>query len=900
MTTPVHNDYTYVDKTTGQTVDFAAKSDELMVRLSRGTTQESLNDVVENTRSLSVSQGYNLERGFAAVWVTPGSDRESAEDSLDSRPEVESTIPVLVDQYGASRYFLPDEFTVQFRDDVDTGRMEEILDELGARVITKQRTPGYYTLAVPEGQGLFEAIRASAERDEVLFAEPSEVSFNSALPVAPSDPDFNQLWGLENTGQTVNGVIGTAGADISATEAWDMVRGDREVIVAVIDTGADLDHDDLEDNILPRAAEDWDFADGADPSPEDEDGHGSHVSGTVAAVGNTIGVIGVAPDCRVMPLRVDLTTGMNQNRADAINYVAQRARNEPERRFVINCSWRMNGDHAGVRTAIQNAVRDNVVVVFAAGNDGLNTDISPQFPGVYPEVMAVAALDSDDVRATFSNVGTNVDVAAPGVNIFSTLPGGTHGFLDGTSMASPHVAGVAALVWSRNRGLTNEQVRRVVEHTCDNVDGVNPGVAGMLGRGRVNAARAVAAAVPLVTAFSLRADLTGDGRADIVGFGDAGVWVALNNGNGTFQPITKVIDNFAYDAGGWRVEKHPRFLADLTGDGRADIVGFGDAGVWVALNNGNGTFQPITKVIDNFAYDAGGWRVEKHPRFLADLTGDGRADIVGFGDAGVWVALNNGNGTFQPITKVIDNFAYDAGGWRVEKHPRFLADLTGDGRADIIGFGDAGVWVALNNGNGTFQPITKVIDNFAYDAGGWRVEKHPRFLADLTGDGRADIIGFGDAGVWVALNNGNGTFQPITKVIDNFAYDAGGWRVEKHPRFLADLTGDGRADIIGFGDAGVWVALNNGNGTFQPITKVIDNFAYDAGGWRVEKHPRFLADLTGDGRADIIGFGDAGVWVALNKGDGSVKPITKVIDNFAYSAGGWRVGRHPRLVPGPW
>jgi len=118
-----------------------------------------------------------------------------------------------------------------------------------------------------------------------------------------------------------------------------------------------------------------------------------------------------------------------------------------------------------------------------------------------------------------------------------------------------------------------------------------------------------------------------------------------------------------------------------------------------------------------------------------------------------------------------------------------------------------------------------VIDNFAYSAGGWRVDRHPRFLADLTGDGRADIVGFGDAGVYIALSNGDGSFQPIRRVIDNFAYSAGGWRVERHPRFLADLMGDRRADIVGFGDAGV------------------------AGGWRVDRHPRFLADLTGDGRA---------------------------------------------------
>ncbi|MGH3566763.1 MAG: FG-GAP repeat domain-containing protein, partial [Pseudonocardia sp.] len=152
------------------------------------------------------------------------------------------------------------------------------------------------------------------------------------------------------------------------------------------------------------------------------------------------------------------------------------------------------------------------------------------------------------------------------------------------------------------------------------------------------------------------------------------------------------------------------------------------------------------------------------------------------------------------------------------------------------------------------------IANFGFSAGGWRVDRHPRFLADVTGDGRADIVGFGDAGVWVSLNNGDGTFQAPRLVVANFAVEAGGWRVDRHPRFLADLTGDGGADIVGFGDAGVWVALNSGNGTFVAPRLVVENFGFSAGGWRVDRHPRFLADVTGDGRADIVGFGDAGVW----------------------------------------
>lgn len=198
-----------------------------------------------------------------------------------------------------------------------------------------------------------------------------------------------------------------------------------------------------------------------------------------------------------MPLRVDLTAGMNQNRADAINYVGQQATANPNRRYVINCSWRMNGDHTGVRTAIQNAVNRNVGV-FAAGNNNQNTDITPQYPGVYPEVIAVAALDQQDRKAIFptwgSNFGSNVDVSAPGVNIWSTVLVNNYGFKSGTSMAAPHVAGLAALVWSRNRSLTNQQVRQVIQDTCDNIDAANPGFIGQLGRGRINAFQATSQA----------------------------------------------------------------------------------------------------------------------------------------------------------------------------------------------------------------------------------------------------------------------------------------------------------------------------------------------------------------------------------------------------------------------
>ena len=336
-----------------------------------------------------------------------------------------------------------------------------------------------------------------------------------------------------------------------------------------------------------------------------------------------------------------------------------------------------------------------------------------------------------------------------------------------------------------------------------------------------------------------------------------------------------VVYGFNFDTG-WRTENHVRFLADLCGDGRADIVGFGDDGVWTARNNGDGTFQAPKFVLMDLGYNQA-WRVDKHPRFARDLTGDGKADIIGFGDNGVHIALSNGDGTFQPSLMTLKEFGYNQG-WRVDEHPRFVTDLTGDGKADIIGFSDDGVHVALGNGDGTFQPPQPVLAEFN-QAQGWQAAKHLRITGDLNGDRRADIVGFGDAGVYAAASRGDGTFDPAAFILADLGYNQG-WRVENHPRFAADVTGDGRANLVGFGDDGVWTSVTGGSGAKLAVA----DFAYHQG-WRVPLHPRYLADLTGDGKADIIGFGDAGVYTAISNGDGTFHPASFVLADFGYQAG---------------
>ena len=373
------------------------------------------------------------------------------------------------------------------------------------------------------------------------------------------------------------------------------------------------------------------------------------------------------------------------------------------------------------------------------------------------------------------------------------------------------------------------------------------------------------------------ARLTRRGHADIVGFGECGVWTALGDGAGSFRPPRVVLANFGLQAGGWQIDRHPRFAVDLTGDGCADIVGFGDAGVWTALGNGDGTFKEPHFVLGNFGTEQG-WRVDRHPRFIAVLTNSGHPDIVGFGDAGVWVALGNGDGSFQEPRFVLANFGFDQG-WRVDKHPRFVTNIRKSGFGDIVGCGDAGVWTALGTDDGGFAQARFVLANLGIDQG-WRVDKHPRFVAPLRGGRMGDLVGFGDAGVWTALSRGDGGFEDARFVLANFGVDQG-WRVDQHPRFVTDLTGDGRSDVVGFGDAGVWTAVGTGDGGLNESRFVLANFGTEQG-WRVDRHPRLLDRLTSGKHADIVGFGDAGVWTALGDGQGGFLASNFVLASFGY------------------
>jgi serralysin len=318
---------------------------------------------------------------------------------------------------------------------------------------------------------------------------------------------------------------------------------------------------------------------------------------------------------------------------------------------------------------------------------------------------------------------------------------------------------------------------------------------------------------------------------------------------------------------GWLdFDRVPRYLADINGDGMADIAGFADDGVHVSLNDGTGTFAPSTFVLPTFGAVAGGWSSEDHyPRHLADVTGDGRADIIGFGDNGVYVAKANASGSFEAASLKLGNFGVVAGGWSTDdRNPREMADVNGDGLADIVGFGDNAVYVALAQADGSFGRMGVALAGFGAVAGGWTSnDKYPRRLADINGDDRADIVAFGDNAVFVALGNADGTFSARAQTITTFGYIAGGWTSnDQFPRQLGDVNGDGCADIIGFGEIGAYVALADGRGSFSSTVLALEDFGTRDGWWSNQVFNKQVVDIDGDNRAEVIGFGDVGVFAS--------------------------------------
>ncbi len=391
-----------------------------------------------------------------------------------------------------------DEIIIKFAPTATQAEKNAILGDLGATKLKdlKRMNAASHRL---HGLTVEQAVQRYKNSPKIEYIEPNYIR---QVEEIPNDPQFSGLWGLLNTGQTG----GRPDADIDAEMAWDVFTGSENVVVGIIDTGADFNHPDLAANIYTNPGETpgngidddgngyiddvrgWDFANN-DNSPMDDNGHGTHTAGTVGAVGdNGIGVVGVNWRVRIMPLKAFNAGGgaTDVDLIEAIQYSTMMGV-----RLTSN-SWGGGPFSAAMFQAISAANAAGILFVAAAGNSGSDNDAFPHYPSGYdlPNVVSVAATDHNDALAGFSSYGaTTVDLGAPGVDILSTLPGNSYGHFSGTSMATPHVSGVLALICGRFPGIGAPQAKALLLIRTDPV----PGLAGrVLSGGRLNAFGAIA------------------------------------------------------------------------------------------------------------------------------------------------------------------------------------------------------------------------------------------------------------------------------------------------------------------------------------------------------------------------------------------------------------------------
>ncbi len=332
------------------------------------------------------------------------------------------------------------------------------------------------------GMSTKEAIARLKSHQAIEYVEPD---YQVSIAQTPDDPRFDELWGLNNDGQTG----GTADADIDAVEAWDISTGSRDVVVGVIDTGIDYSHSDLASNMWVNSSEvpgdgiDNDgngFVDDVhginaitnSGDPMDDEGHGTHVSGTIGASGNNAtGVVGVNHEVSLVGCKF-LDAAGNGSTSDAIKCIDYMVglKNAGVNLRVLNNSWGGGGYSQALADAIASSETADLLFVAAAGNDTIDNDVNPHYPSNYENasVLSVASTDQTDNISWFSHYGlTSVDMGAPGSAILSTTPGESYASYSGTSMATPHVAGAAALVLSINPELNTQELKELLMSSGD-------------------------------------------------------------------------------------------------------------------------------------------------------------------------------------------------------------------------------------------------------------------------------------------------------------------------------------------------------------------------------------------------------------------------------------------------
>lgn len=415
---------------------------------------------------------------------------------------VQRTTPQQGEIVQSRNIMIADHVMIRLATSNDTAKLETLVREQGLIVRKVMKMPGSYLISIPdETPAALPRLLAilGNEKQLIRYVEPDYVV--RSQQTFPNDPLFNNLWGLNN--------LGNPSADISAPEIWDLTTGSPEIVIGAIDTGIDYNHPDLASNIWSNAGEvangvdddgngyiddiqGWNF-NNDDNNPMDGQGHGTHTAGTIGAVGNNgVGVAGVAWRCQIIPLKFldNSGYGVISDAADALTYVAALRRRGVNIKVTSN-SWGGGGYSSTFRECLEENAALDILFMAAAGNDSRNNDVSPFYPASYTvaNVLSIAATDSSDGLAYFSHYGSNsVHLAAPGMSVFSTFPNSRYGTMSGTSMATPHVTGVAALLWTLWPSARASDIRDAILKGVDPL----PSLTGItITGGRLNARKSV-------------------------------------------------------------------------------------------------------------------------------------------------------------------------------------------------------------------------------------------------------------------------------------------------------------------------------------------------------------------------------------------------------------------------
>jgi subtilisin family serine protease len=696
------------------------------------------------------------------------------------------------------------------------------------------------------GKGVDDALDRYQHRRDVVFAEPNFLA--SATLAAPNDPSFKSQYGLVRIG---------------ATDGWGVYPGSYSAAagptIAVVDTGVDVTHPDLSGHLLlGSAANCLSGICDRSASVADDEGHGTHVAGIAAALANNqTGIAGVAFNSPLLPVKALDSTGTGSYAAisSAIAWAADHGAK------VINLSLGGYAYSATLCAAVGSAVDAGVLVVAAAGNDGVS---DPFYPAACPGAVGVSATTSNDVKASFSNFGSpDVFVSAPGESIYSTYTGGGYTTLSGTSMATPFVSALGALLFGQSSSRTVFDVRAILATTSDKVGGTDYGNdpygtctsctwSPLLGYGRINAAKALGAPTPppppppppaLFPTYQATSvgswpeavaigDVTGDGLEDVVmttsyyfdAANDFHLFVFAQAPDGSLlTPVSYLT------AGGYSTRPASVVIADITGDGRADVVvGDNDVGVEVFPQLPSGVLgtSTLTASTNSDKIRAG------------DFNRDGRPDIagIGWGTTTADVFLNNGHGGLDaPLHYAATNAGYE---------DLEVGDVTGDGLDDLVVMSgqswEPNFGVVAQLPGGGFAP--QVYYSVGVSGGVGRT--HGSGIGGLNGDGRNHVVssyGGNSPTSFIAVftqTAGGALGTPVSYA----SYDI------PEPVDVADVDGDGRSDVVtlhgGWNKACVY--RQRPDGTLAAEERYSIPYAS-----HYNPHGLALGDVNSDGSTDI-------------------------------------------------